>query len=216
MNNTGYSHPHQVYGLLVGFWRMRGMNPGALIPDIGHFKQESVQTRFANGVLKKWLMRSWAAGSYHNAVKVVLLNNLHKPGLGIGRAGIEILFSIHYVWKTPGIFSNAGHIDHPCDVCPATADKYTHPWFLASDIYLRGILLIGYQRPASINDGLGGKVSSTAGMHYRLGDIHRRIESTGHVDPGARSDIRPELLCFAEAEPVKTYSQLLGQVFSAC
>ena len=42
-NCTGNSHTDQILGLFRGEFRIIGVNPGILVPDIGHLKEISVQ-----------------------------------------------------------------------------------------------------------------------------------------------------------------------------
>ncbi len=38
MGGLGHGHAHQILGLLGGLFRLVHVNPGVLIPDVGHFK----------------------------------------------------------------------------------------------------------------------------------------------------------------------------------
>ena len=52
------------------------MHPGALISDVGHFKEVFVDPRIDGRLLKERLMGAGAAGGYHHPVKVVFLDQV--------------------------------------------------------------------------------------------------------------------------------------------
>ena len=112
------------------------MSPGALIANIGHFKEPRVESGFPERFLKKWFVGPGRTGGHHHPVELMLLDHLLDPLLGILRAGEEILFNKGDAGEAPGVFHHLRDINHPADIDSAVADEYPDPGSLAPNISL--------------------------------------------------------------------------------
>ncbi len=120
------------------------MDPGALIPDIGHLEEVLVDTCISHRFLKQGLMGLRRAGANNDPVELVLLDCLGDSLLGILRATKEILLHIFNKGQAPCIPGNSWNIHYPCYIGAALAYKDPDPWPLTLDGrvgYLRRELL---------------------------------------------------------------------------
>ncbi len=72
----GHGHANQILCLFRGLVRIIHVNPGVLIPDIGHFKQILVEARIPDGLLEKSFMGSGGAGGHHHPVDLLFNDDL--------------------------------------------------------------------------------------------------------------------------------------------
>jgi len=98
------------------------MHPGAVFPDVGHFKQVRVKTGFLAGVAEGGFVETRGARRHHHPIQLMLYNILLQEGLpGVG-AHIAIIFCYHHAGKGGGIFRHRFTVHGACDIEPAVAD----------------------------------------------------------------------------------------------
>jgi hypothetical protein len=112
------------------------MDPGILISDVGHLKKVFIEASFPDGLLKEGLMGARRAGRHHDAIKIILLNNLFHLVLCVLRTGEKIVLHVSHMWEGFGIFSDSRHIGNPANIDATVADKDTDPGFLCRYIKL--------------------------------------------------------------------------------
>ncbi len=88
---TGDGHADQILGLFCGKFRIIGMDPGVLVPDIGHLEQISVQAACFQGLHEHRRMGFRTAGGDDHPVQFFLEDLVLDLGLGILAAGKEIV-----------------------------------------------------------------------------------------------------------------------------
>jgi hypothetical protein len=70
------------------------MDPGALIADVGHFEEITVEPCLADCVLEQRLMGSRGAGSDDHPIQPMLVDDLLHLLLSILGAGIEVILHV--------------------------------------------------------------------------------------------------------------------------
>ena len=87
----GNRHGHQVQGLGQGRLRLRLMDPGALLADIGKGQVARIQTGSGQNLPEDAFVGPGTAGGHHHPVEPVGLDSLPHPGGGIHRAGKQVV-----------------------------------------------------------------------------------------------------------------------------
>ena len=138
--SLGHGHPDQIDRLDGGRVRVFGVDPGIVVPDIGHLDEIFVQAGGDQGLLEKGLVGPGGAGGHHDPVEVVFRNPLGDEVLGVGGAGEEVVLHMGHVGQGPGVFRHRLHIHHVGDVDAAGADKDADARGLpARDVDLAGV-----------------------------------------------------------------------------
>ena len=100
------------------------MNPGALVPDVGHLEEVGVQSRLANGVAEDGLVGARRAGGDNDPVQSVLGDALLDQLQGVGGTGVDGVLGEDNVGQGLGVVYHGLHVHHPGDVRPAGADEH--------------------------------------------------------------------------------------------
>ena len=187
----GHRHTHQVFGLLRRFIGLGHVNPRALVADVGHLEEIGVQTGFSHCLPKNGFVGSGGAGSYDDAVQVVLEDNVAHVILRVLRTGVEVVLGVGDVGQLPGVLRNVGHVYDPADVDPAMADKNADPGLLPADIPFRRIRADLGEGVPDLRQKLQSPRRRAAGLRDCLGDILRAGGRAAHQDAGARGFERP-------------------------
>ncbi len=92
-----HSHSYQVFCFVCSRLGLIHMHPGALVADIGHFKEVLVQSCFPAGVSEERLVSPRTARCHYDTVQVLLI---YQPGnllLSVSRTGIKVVLCINNV-----------------------------------------------------------------------------------------------------------------------
>ena len=90
----GDRHGDQVQGLGQSCVRLRLMDPGALLPDIGKGKVARVQAGGGQDLPEDPFVGPGTAGGHHHPVEPLGLDGLPHPGGGIHGAGKQVVFNV--------------------------------------------------------------------------------------------------------------------------
>jgi hypothetical protein len=99
------------------------MDPGTLIPDIGHFEKVFIQSGFTQTFLKKGLMGPGGTGSHNSPIKPLFPDDLLHRFLTVGGTGEEVVIGMGHSGQGAGIFRGCIYIHHPGNIDPAMTDK---------------------------------------------------------------------------------------------
>jgi hypothetical protein len=158
------------------------VNPGALIPDIGHLEEILIETHFPNRFLEHGFMGSRRAGGNENPVQLMFLDGFLDLLLGILGTGVKVFVDVDNPFKRLGILFHLGNLDDPSDIDPAVADKDTDPWLLTLDIELGGIFFLLCQCPTDVGQEGGRTRNGATRLGHRLGNILRALEGAADID----------------------------------
>jgi hypothetical protein len=119
------------------------MNPGALIPDVGHFEEIAIETCLTNRVLEEGFMGSGRTRGNDDAVQPMFFDLLLHQFLGILRTGVEVILHMDDARQCSGIFGHCRDVHHSPDIDPAMADKdpNTRPFII--HVLFRNVFLFG-------------------------------------------------------------------------
>ncbi len=207
----GDGHFDEFNCLFGGGLRYCGMHPGALVPDVGHFEQIRVQTRFPQGFAEQRLVRSRGAGGDHDAIEPVFMDHVldvGQAGVGTGEHGVG---RQNHVRLMLDAFDHRLDVHDRADVHAAVTDKDAEPRFFIGNVMLGGITLLGYQRVACRRQQFHGHGRRGAGLGDGLGNVlgFRRRAADEYAGPGGGQ--RQEPVGVAEAELVELDVQTGGQ-----
>ena len=110
-----------------------------MIANVGHFKEIFVEPGIPKGLLKQGFMGPGGAGRHHDAIELLLFDDLFHLVLGVLGAGEKIFFNKVDTGQGAGIFRHLRDIDDAADVGPAVAHKDTNARFLGRDVLFRGV-----------------------------------------------------------------------------
>ena len=188
---TGHRHFHQMFGFSGGFFRDIGMDPGILIPDIGHLKEVFVNTAGFEGIHEYSLVGFGRARRNHDPIESVFLNERFHFLLGVLGACKEILSGVHHMGKCFGIFFQHADVHDTRNVDTAVADKHPYSRRLTGQIdffgkfytFCQGIPGLIQAAPCQtcsrtrFYDGtrnIFGFLKHAACINPRSGSLHRR------------------------------------------
>jgi hypothetical protein len=162
------------------------MDPGTLIPDIGHLKEVTVETGLPDRVLKERFVGSGSARGHKDTVQIVFFDRLLNHFLGVLRARIEVSIHIDDMGECPGIFDDGRDIDHSGDVDPAVTDEGADPGSFIIDIRFRNVFFFGHQGSSGRSEERRGFSSGSRGLGHGFRDILGARKSATHENPGFR------------------------------
>ena len=127
----GHGHAHDVPGLLGGHGDV-GVDPGAVLADVGHLEQVGVEAALVHAAPEGDLVHVGRAGRHHDAVELLLLDGLLDGRLaGLG-TGVHDVLGVDHVLEAESLLGHAGHVDRGRDVGAAVADEDAYPHGVAS------------------------------------------------------------------------------------
>ncbi len=188
----GNGHPHQVLGLFRGLSGLMHVDPGTLIPDIGHLEEITVEAGLPDRVLEERLMGSRSARGNNDPIQFVFFDDLLKQLLGILRAGVEIVIGIDDMGECPGILYDGRDIDHAGDIDSAVTDEGANPGSFIIHILFRDVFLFGHQGSSRRSEERGGFSCGSRGLGHGLGDILGAGKGATHENPRLRGLERGE------------------------
>ena len=187
VQQAGARHRHagDVLGLFGGVFLFAGMNPGAVLPDIGHFEVILVNAALPERIAEQRFQGPGGAGGHNHPVELFFLDGL-RDGIGrIGGTGKQLLGSVDNVRKRLAIFHHRRHIDHFSDIGAAMAYKNTDPGLFCGHIFFGWVGSFGAQLPAPVIQKLTALGARAAGGKNRFRDIHGALKGAADKDPGA-------------------------------
>ena len=84
--HTGHRHANQLFSLVGCFIRSIKVNPGILIPYIGHFNKIFIEAGPAKGILKFGFVRSGRTPTDHHPVQALFRNQVLNARHGLPSA----------------------------------------------------------------------------------------------------------------------------------
>ncbi len=208
----GDRHADQVLRLLGRLLGLVHVDPGILVPDVGHLEEVAVQARLLAVLLEEPLMGPGRAGGDDDPREPLLLDHLaHLDGRILG-AGEEVVRGIDHVGQGLGVLHDGRDVDHAADVDPAVADEDPRPRADPPEVALhRELFRRGQRAPARGQEPLGAG-GGAARLHDRLGDVLGAGEGAADEDPfpGGLDRVLPERL--AEAVLLEVDAQVLRQL----
>ena len=166
-----HGHADQVLGLLRGPLRLVHVDPGVLVPDVGHLEEALVEPGLPHGLLEEGFVGPWGAGGHHHPVEPLLLYGGGHLLDGVLGAGEEVVLDEGHPREPPGVLRHLLHVHHPGDVDAAVADEDPDPGGLGIDVpFRRKLPGLGLAPAGGGQEGLGLR-RRAAGLHHRLGDV---------------------------------------------
>jgi len=180
-----HGHPDDVMGLVGGLFLLLLVDPGVVLPDVGHLVVVLVDPRLAQGVAEERLQCSRGAGGDDHAVQVLFLYLVRYLPRRVGGTGEELLLGVDDVGECLAVFHRAGDVDDPADVGAAVADEDAHPGLLLGYVPLFGVYPLPGEVAAAVVQHLADLGAGAGGAEDRLGDVDGALEGAGDKDPGA-------------------------------
>ena len=171
-----HRHPHQVFGLLRRRFPVVGMDPRALIANVGHLEHTRVQPRLADTVLKQRLVGQRRTGGDHDPVEPQFPRLLRDVLDRILRTGVQVVLGVHYPRQARRVLRHRRHVEEAADVGPAMADENADARFLRAHVPLRRIRHLPRASPASRGHDRPSSRRRAAGLDHRFGDVLRFAE----------------------------------------
>ena len=156
------------------------MNPGIVIPDIGHFKQIFVQTGVDQGFLEQGFMGFGGTGRHHDPVQIFLFDDADQIVLCVLGTGIEVVGCKLHIGKGRRILRNRWNIDDAGNVDAASADKYADTGPLAGNIDFRNNFLCLGKGISCQAQNFSRHCRSSAGIDNRLRNVFGPLEGAAH------------------------------------
>ncbi|OPY08641.1 MAG: hypothetical protein A4E66_01834 [Syntrophus sp. PtaB.Bin001] len=175
-------HPQEVLGLLCRFFFFFLMNPGVVLPDIGHFIVVLVDSSFPDGVPEQHFQSSGGAGRDNHAVESQFSGLVGNFLGGVRRTGKQLLLGIDHVRKRKGVFHNLGNIDYPTDVGPAVTHEHADLRLFRRDIPFFGIDSFCGKFSTPVVQKLADLGASAAGAENGLRNVQRTLETAADED----------------------------------
>ena len=175
------------------------MDPGALITDIGHFKEVLVQAGFSDGLLEQRLMGSRGARGHYHPIQIMFLYHFLYLLLGVLGASIEIIPGVNHVREALGILNNLGHSHISTDIDPTLANEHSYSGFLSGNILFRYVFLLLDQSITRRSKQGGSSSGRAACLHHCFRDILWPGEGTANVNSSSGSLHWGEFTCVAES-----------------
>jgi hypothetical protein len=138
LGDLGHGHAHLVHGPSRGRLGVGGVDPRALVADVGHLQEVLVQPGGLQRFPEERLVRPGCAGGDNDPVQPVLVDEAAQAALGVLGAGEEGVVHMDHVRKGLGRLGNGAHVDHPGDVDPAGADEDADARRLPEHVPCRG------------------------------------------------------------------------------
>ena len=207
--STSHGHPEEILGLLGRFFFFLRVNPGVVLPDVGHFIIILVDPRLANGIPEQVLQGSRRAGGDDHAVDPLLPGHVGDLLGGVRRAGEELLLRVDHVGQRQGVLHDLGDVDDPADVRAAMADEDGDLRLFPGNILFLGINPFPGQVPPPVVQKLAALGAGPAGAENRLGNIQRPLEASTDKNPGPAGLQRIAGIDLAEIMFVQLDAELL-------
>ena len=110
IDRAGDRHADDVLGLLGGFFLLFGVDPGAMLADIGHVEEVLVDAPFAEGVPEQRLVGPRGAGGDNHAVEPLFPNRVGDLLRGVRGADEEAFLGVRHIGPDPASIRPArGH-----------------------------------------------------------------------------------------------------------
>ena len=209
--HSGHGHADLVLGPMGGGFRLVLVNPGALIPDVGHLKEVLVEAGFLDGLLEGGFMGARRAGGHHHAVEVVLLDPFLDESLGVLGAGKQAVLHEGDMGQGAGVVPHRLHIDHAGDIDAAAADEDADPGLFGGHIPLGEHRLFLGQGVTGLGEHLAGRGGGGGGFHHRLGDVLGALEGAADKNSGLAGGHRRKGGRIGELVRVERHPQGLAQ-----
>ncbi len=178
----GHGHPDDVFGLLGGRFLLLGVDPGAVLPDVGHVQVVLVETGLSEGVAEERLQGPRRAGRDDDPIEAVLLDGVGDLLGGVRRAGEELIGGVDHVRQGKGVLHRGGDPHDPADVGAAVAHEDADLGTLQGHVPLQRILALLRELPPTVVQELADLRTRRAGRDDRLGDVRGPLEASAHED----------------------------------
>ncbi len=130
--DAGDRHADELPRLDRGQEAVVGVDPRALIADVGHRQQVFVEAGLPQAVLEKWTVGEWRAGGDDDPVQVVFGDAPLDGGGAVLRAGVQQVVGVDDPRQAGGVGGDRFDIDEAGDVRSAVADEDAHARSLRS------------------------------------------------------------------------------------
>ena len=182
-----YRHADDILCLPGGLFLFLGMDPGAVLPDIGHFTVILIKTRLTKGVTEQRFKCPGGAGGDNHSIEPFFLCRFGYFLGGIRSTGKQLFLSIDNIGQGQGIIHRGRNIHYSSDIRPTMAHKDAYLWLLPGDIPFRRVHPFFGQLPSSVVKELAALGPGRTGGKHRLGDIRRALEGAAYKDSGPGS-----------------------------
>jgi len=129
------------------------VDPGTLVPDVGHFEKILIEARITDKGAEDRLMGPSGARCHDDPVKRFFMDDVFDLLLGVLGTGEKVLIGEDDIGESFGVVLHIGDIDDTPDVDAAIADKDADPRRLARDIPFIGKTGCGDIAPAHLCKG---------------------------------------------------------------
>ncbi len=148
----GHRHLDDVPGLLGRDGHV-GVDPGAVLPDVGHLEEVGVEAAVLAAAPEGHLVHVGRAGGHDHPVELLVLDGLLDGGLTRLGARVHGVVGVHDVLEGQRPFGESSHIDGAGDVGAAMADEDADPHGCASSCAGRR-----RRRGSRLGDSLSGRL----------------------------------------------------------
>ncbi len=183
MAGAGDRHADDVLGLAGRFLLFLGMDPGVMLPDVGHFEVILIDPGLAQGVPEQRFERSRGAGGDDHAVEPFLPGDVRDFLGRVGGARKHLLLGIDDIGQRQAVIDGGGNIHRPADIRPAVTHEDADPRLLLGDVPLRRIDALPGEPPPAEVEQLPALGAGAAGAENRLGDVDRPLERAADENP---------------------------------
>ncbi len=111
MAGPGHRHADDILGLLGGLFLFFGVDPGAMLPDIGHIEEILIDARFPKGVPEQRFKGPGGAGGDHHPIEPFFLGQVRYFLGGIGGAGKQLFLGVDHIGQGQSVFDRGRNID---------------------------------------------------------------------------------------------------------
>ncbi len=129
----GHGHLDDVPGLVGGRGDV-GVDPGAVLADVGHLEEVGVEAPLVHAAPEGHLVHVRRACRHDHAVELLVFDGLLDGRLAGLRARVHDVFRVDDIFELKRLLGDGLHVDGGRDVAAAVADKDSYPHDTASAV----------------------------------------------------------------------------------
>jgi len=197
-----YRHAHEVFCLFRCGARFSLVHPGILFADVGQFEKIRVQTGLTHGVPEQRLMRPRSAGSHHDPVQLLFVDNPLDFLLLIRGTRKHAVARVLHSRQRLCVGRHLLDVHHPRDVDAAMADENADSRFLSLDVFFLDFRRGHNEGAARIGEQSSRTGRRAASLLDGIGDVLGSLEHAAHEDPRPGGGHKIHRIGLAETEGI--------------